>query len=507
MKLQRFFQKIFGQDAQPSERSIIGFFAETGTCSIANTIEDAQSLNRFEGGIDQILIGENSPTKEDVNSLFWILSYQIAYLMQNGIPEWNEDTEYYLGSICRYEGELYKCRDDNDGSGLTNEIPSSSIKWESLFPKKKPTQFYPIQKLSSISQGSSGVARSAYDERKKTLSCLMGDGGYMNSFGINGSLDRTPPDAGPDPSVFTSITYSESIEKIILTTSQGNIYSFSNEPLGGASPFEKIGEFLSNDGYGRSKEAGSLIAFYQHLNLSIPDAVYFNPKTQNFVNVITTGFSTLGSMTAFDLATNGPIEQYVIMDRVEVSPGVYSYGIKLFNYDEPSNTLTQVYEKLIPFESGDNSFGPMDCYVTSPKDPSDLLDGIELVYSNPGKVFHYREGESVPVSTGSYLFPSINSGGLYYNKKTETLILAQSSYHPSVDNFIIILFTKVIAGEEIVFSTLPQISTGITSTESIHFQASFVENKGHYVVNATIGGGLYRSVITTSDINNINNVS
>ena len=64
-------------------------------------------------------IGANSPAEEDMNSLCYLFAYQLAYLMQAGVPEWDSGTTYFIGDIVQSSGTLY--------SSLTNTNLNNAV--------------------------------------------------------------------------------------------------------------------------------------------------------------------------------------------------------------------------------------------------------------------------------------------------------------------------------------------------------------------------------------------
>lgn len=105
-KLPRANQKIFGVTAGLDQIEKFGSLA-TGTPEFTTDPEEIQELSNYEEGWFAGVVGNNVPAIEDMNALFYLYSYQLAYIFQAGIPEWNEDTTYFVGSIVNVEGVLY----------------------------------------------------------------------------------------------------------------------------------------------------------------------------------------------------------------------------------------------------------------------------------------------------------------------------------------------------------------------------------------------------------------
>lgn len=119
-KLSRFTQKIFGSAAGVNQIAKFGsLFA--GAASYATTPQDAQSLSNWLTGWNGAAIGGNSPAIEDMNAAFFVLAYQLAYILQAGIPEYDAGTVYYAGSLVNVGGVIFICLvDGTTATPVTN---------------------------------------------------------------------------------------------------------------------------------------------------------------------------------------------------------------------------------------------------------------------------------------------------------------------------------------------------------------------------------------------------
>lgn len=121
--LSRKIQKIFGNTltAAANGLSVFGSFA-AGSPTYSTDPDTIQSLPQFDGGWTNSIISTNSPALEDMNSIFYVLSYQLAYILQKGIPEYSSTTEYFIGDLAKdTSGNFYKSIvDNNTGNALTN---------------------------------------------------------------------------------------------------------------------------------------------------------------------------------------------------------------------------------------------------------------------------------------------------------------------------------------------------------------------------------------------------
>ena len=123
-------QKVFGGSLTPS-----GNIAQYGSLAAgapaysgdAAAIQTSAWLN----GMTASLVGNRSPSWQDLNGLFYVLTQQMAYVLQAGVPEWLTTTAYGVNCFVRVGGDLYvSLTDPNVGnapaSNPTNWIPLTS---------------------------------------------------------------------------------------------------------------------------------------------------------------------------------------------------------------------------------------------------------------------------------------------------------------------------------------------------------------------------------------------
>ena len=130
--LDRVFQKIFGKSADSNDMGIVGSKANNNP-QTSKDIAEIQSLSNWESGMRNIVSTSNAPYLQDHNSLFYVITYQLAYLFQAGIAEWDSSTEYFSGkSVVLKSGNIYIAKDDSTGiePGVTNNW---SDYWVRLF--------------------------------------------------------------------------------------------------------------------------------------------------------------------------------------------------------------------------------------------------------------------------------------------------------------------------------------------------------------------------------------
>lgn len=111
-KIERKTQKIFAGNADTDELAVFGSMM-SGTPVYNDDIEALQSEAYTEGWKAAVAANE-APFMEEMNAVQYGFSKQLAYLFQQGIPEWDAGTTYYLNSFCQVGGVIYKSKLDEN---------------------------------------------------------------------------------------------------------------------------------------------------------------------------------------------------------------------------------------------------------------------------------------------------------------------------------------------------------------------------------------------------------
>lgn len=128
--LTRQTQKVFAGNANVDNLAVFGTM-KTGTPQYSSNVETLQSTTYSQGWSDAIL-NDKAPYLEEMNAVQYGLSYQLAYILQEGAFEYDAGTEYSSTSLVKVINgnklELYhSLQDNNIGNPITN--PSY---WEKL---------------------------------------------------------------------------------------------------------------------------------------------------------------------------------------------------------------------------------------------------------------------------------------------------------------------------------------------------------------------------------------
>jgi len=97
-KILRKLARIFGSEAPPNRIAVFGSLKNNDQ-QFSDDPDIIQKEPNWLGAWDEAVIGGNSPALEDMNAIQYVNSYQVAYLLQAGIPEWHSAQEYGIGNI------------------------------------------------------------------------------------------------------------------------------------------------------------------------------------------------------------------------------------------------------------------------------------------------------------------------------------------------------------------------------------------------------------------------
>ena len=161
-KLTRLTGKVFGQTADATGQDPeIGQFgsAKAGTYVGTGDVAMIQALSAWSNGwIDAVTPNQQFPTLPEMTGVHKVLSYQEAYILQEGIPEWDDATAYYINSLCKYTEDnktiIYKSIIDNN----VDNVPSSLNGWEIYYsPSRIQSNYIPFCVNSGAMSSASAI--------------------------------------------------------------------------------------------------------------------------------------------------------------------------------------------------------------------------------------------------------------------------------------------------------------------------------------------------------------
>lgn len=133
-KIARKAAKIFGGglSAGSHEMEQFGSKVQVGTPLYTVDPDVIQALAAWlNGWIAAIDSGTKAPYVQDMNAVCFVLAYQIAYMFQAGIPEWDSDTTYFENSVVQANsGQWYvSITDNNVGNAPSSGVTDANWQW------------------------------------------------------------------------------------------------------------------------------------------------------------------------------------------------------------------------------------------------------------------------------------------------------------------------------------------------------------------------------------------
>lgn len=127
-KLTRKNIKVFAGNA--SNNGVFGSL-QANNPTLSNDVETIQSLNAWgEGWNAATETSEELPPLEEIQAVEYVTTYQQAYLMQEGIPEWAASVTYYKGGIVKtISGTNFKLYASLADNNTGNDV-SDTTKWK-----------------------------------------------------------------------------------------------------------------------------------------------------------------------------------------------------------------------------------------------------------------------------------------------------------------------------------------------------------------------------------------
>lgn len=98
-KIERSTQEIFANQAGSRQITAFGT-AKSETPTFTKELSEIQNTNYLHGWA-QAILPDKAPFEEDMNALFYAITKQLAYIFQEGIPEYDPNTEYSQNALAR----------------------------------------------------------------------------------------------------------------------------------------------------------------------------------------------------------------------------------------------------------------------------------------------------------------------------------------------------------------------------------------------------------------------
>ena len=194
-KLTRITQKPFGTSGPTGDFGAFGSKALNPSSPIfTQNPTTIQSLAEFAQGWGAAIIGNYEPPMEDMNGLFLLIFYQLGYMFQMGIPEWDSGTNYFTNSVCQIAGQLFISKVDNN----LNYNPSvSPTQWQSGIPGAEISGAMKVWPITNPPAGylvcnGQAISRTVYLALFNLLGTTYGAGDGSTTFNLPNLAGQLP---------------------------------------------------------------------------------------------------------------------------------------------------------------------------------------------------------------------------------------------------------------------------------------------------------------------------
>ena len=137
-----------------------------------------------------------------MNALFYALCYQLTYVLQEGIPEWDSQTTYFVGSVVRRPGTavMFMSKvDSNTNNALPGSatVPISDGNWQVMSPTGLTPGIVTLFADSPAPDGwlfcrGDAVSRTAYPALFAVISTTWGIGDGTTTFNLPDLRAKVP---------------------------------------------------------------------------------------------------------------------------------------------------------------------------------------------------------------------------------------------------------------------------------------------------------------------------
>ncbi len=128
-KIARKLQKQFGGGISPSGNIAKFGSLAAGTPEYSSDPVQIQSYPQFLQAWQAATVGVNSPAIQDRNALDYLFSYQLTYILQQGIAEWDIGQEYALNGFCAVAGVIFVSKTN---ANIGNDPLTDTNNWKTL---------------------------------------------------------------------------------------------------------------------------------------------------------------------------------------------------------------------------------------------------------------------------------------------------------------------------------------------------------------------------------------
>lgn len=124
-------QKLFGSGLSVPGNVGVWGSTKAGTPVYSGDLATIQSSAWLQGFNGEI-VGNRSPVMEEMNGAFFLFAQQLAYILQSGVPQWDNTTVYFTNNFVRVGIVLYVSQTNNNTG---NDPTTDTNNWQPYLAK------------------------------------------------------------------------------------------------------------------------------------------------------------------------------------------------------------------------------------------------------------------------------------------------------------------------------------------------------------------------------------
>lgn len=230
-KITRKTQKIFADSAAASQITAFGSIkANSPNPPVYSKDPDVIQSNEFMQGWTGATQDDYAPYRQDMNAIQNLVTRQLAYLFQAGIPEYDSATQYYENSFCQINGIIYRCIQDALNKNPTTEIAYwTGYDLSSYAPINSPNfTGTPTAPTPASTDNSTKIATTAF------IKSLLGSYAPIDSPALTGNPTAPTQTAGNNSTRLATTAFVATAVSSANTIKPGTIlpYAGSSVPAG-----------------------------------------------------------------------------------------------------------------------------------------------------------------------------------------------------------------------------------------------------------------------------------
>jgi len=342
-KINRKTQKIYGSSAGATGITEFGSPAG-GTPAYSTDLDAIQTTEWLTGWAAAALAGSEIPTFQDFNAIHFVFANQIAYTLQEGIPEFDIATEYHQNSIVKKTGtyELYgSLVNTNTGNALPSRATDAFWQYLGAIGESQTFIFDDTGLANDYDLNiAGGLGNPAqYFDGLTVLFKASNASSAASVLSIGALADKslTLPDGS---AISTEIVSGEYVEAVYR--SFPDRFEITNVTAAGAQTFDSGAQTITAGGalvlaHGLTASPDFIQPYLQNVNAddgySPGEILFFNSTGSG--NVLNRGLSVVPDATNLNIRFGSATEPFEIIDKATgvfrtITPANWDFGIRAF---------------------------------------------------------------------------------------------------------------------------------------------------------------------------------